>query len=61
MDDFVLQKSLLTDQERNQIMIGLQSLQATQYPETGDVISKLNAVFRQEKFDWIEVDFSDWG
>ena len=61
MDDFVLQKSLLTDQERNQIMIGLQSLQATQYPETGDVISKLNVVFRQEKFDWIEVDFSDWG
>ncbi len=61
MDDFVLQKSLLTEQERNQILIGLQSLRAAQYPQTEEVITKLNALFRKKGINWIEVDFSDWG
>ncbi|MEA5003894.1 MAG: YafY family protein [Christensenella sp.] len=61
MDDFVLQKSLLSQEERDQILIGLQSLRAVQYPETDEILSKLNGLFRQKEFDWIEVDFSGWG
>lgn len=61
MDGFVLQKSLLTQEERDQILIGLQSLRAAQYPETEEILSKMNGLFRQKAFDWIEVDFSGWG
>lgn len=61
MDDFVLQKSLLTEKERNQILIGLQSLRAARYPETEEILAKLNGLFRQKDMDWIEVDFSEWG
>ncbi len=61
LDGFVLQKSVLTQEERDQILIGLQSLRAAHYPETDEVLIKLNGLFRQKGLDWIEVDFSDWG
>lgn len=61
MEGFVLQNSLLSEEERDRILMGLQSLRAVQYPETEEVLSKLSAVFQQEDRGWIEVDFSAWG
>lgn len=61
MDGFVLQNSLLSEGERDRIMMGLQSLRAAQYPETEEVLAKLHGIFGQKDMDWIEVDFSDWG
>lgn len=61
MDGFVLQKSLLNEEERDQILMGLQSLRAANYPQTDEILSKLNGLFRKNDFNWIEVDFSGWG
>ncbi len=61
MDGFVLQNSLLSDEERDRIMMGLQTLRAAQYPETDEVLSKLGGIFGQKDTGWIKVDFSGWG
>lgn len=60
-DNFVLKKSLLSEQEMQDILIGVQSLSAVQYPDTDGVMSKLKATFQMPESDWIEVDFSRWG
>lgn len=60
-DNFVLKKSLLSEQEMQDILIGVQSLSAVQYPDTDGVMSKLKATFQIAVSDWIEIDFSRWG
>ncbi len=60
MEQFVLNKSLLSNQEQNDILFALQSLKVTNYPETDQVLSKLSLLFGNQNFDWIEVDFSNW-
>ncbi len=59
-DNFVLKKSLLSEQEMQDILIGVQSLSAVQYPDTDGVMSKLKATFQIAESDWIEIDFSRW-
>ena len=54
-DNFVLKKSLLSEQEMQDILIGVQSLSAVQYPDTDGV------TFQIAESDWIEIDFSRWG
>lgn len=60
-DNFVLKKSLLSEQEMQDILIGVQSLSVVQYPDTDGVMSKLKATFQIAESDWIEIDFSRWG
>jgi len=60
LDHFVLNKSVLSEQEQHVILSALQSLQATTYPETDQVLSKLSSLFGSKNPDWIEVDFSYW-
>ncbi|WP_438350798.1 helix-turn-helix transcriptional regulator [Paenibacillus sp. FA6] len=61
LDNFVLNKSLLSEHEQNEILIALQSLTATEYPDIKIVLSKLSSMFNKDKSNWIEVDFSPWG
>lgn len=44
-----------------EILSGLQSLSAVQYPEVDTVLKKLGAIFKIGLTDWIDVDFSRWG
>lgn len=60
-DQFVLNKSLLTDQEQNEILFSLQSLSAARLPDSDKVLLKLSSLFRKNSANWIEVDFSPWG
>jgi predicted DNA-binding transcriptional regulator YafY len=57
----VLNKSLLLDNEQNEILIALQSLSVTEYPDVDTVLSKLSSLFKKDKLNWTEVDFSPWG
>jgi predicted DNA-binding transcriptional regulator YafY len=61
LDDYVLNKSLLSDDEQKEILIGLQSLKAANYPDIKTLDKKLGALFSKNKQSWIEVDFSHWG
>jgi len=61
LPDFVLDKSLLSEKEQNEILFALQSLKATNTGEGGAVLSHLSALFQRQSGDWIDVDFSAWG
>ncbi len=61
LDDYVLNKSVLSESEQNEILFALQSLNAAQSPETDRVLSKLSSFFHKDAAKWIEVDFSPWG
>ncbi len=57
---FTLDKSLLSDDEQNEMIFALQSLKAMGCdPER--TIAKIGALFQKTAADWIEVDFSRWG
>lgn len=60
LPDFVLNKSLLSEDEQKEILFGLQSLEATNALQTSQVLSKLSTLFRKEEIHWIDVDFSGW-
>ncbi|MEG2934813.1 MAG: YafY family protein [Gordonibacter sp.] len=57
---FALDKAVLTEEERSQILWGLQSLPQGDRAD-GEALKKLSALFDQPFPDWIEVDFSRWG
>lgn len=61
MEGYVLNKTALTEDEQNQILLALQSLSATKHAEASDAIGKLSALFQKSNVDWIAVDFSRWG
>jgi predicted DNA-binding transcriptional regulator YafY len=61
LDNYVLNKSLLSQAEQNQILAALSGLNAVHYPEAEKALTKLSALFGKETMDWIVVDFSDWG
>lgn len=57
---FVLNKSVLTEEERRGILSSLQGLRAAHPEEAGPALQKLSALFGDAGADWIEVDFSYW-
>ena len=61
LENYVLDKSVLSEREQNEILYALQSLSITQAPETEIVLAKLSSLFNKSRTNWIEVDFSPWG
>lgn len=61
LDNFILNKTAVTEEEQNQILIALQSLGAAKNMEVNNILSKLAALFQKTDTKWIEVDFSRWG
>ena len=59
MDQFVLDRALLSREQQDEILFALQAVQATGGGE--EALSRLSALFRREGGDWLEVDFTDWG
>jgi len=60
LEHFVLNKSVLSEQDQNDILSALQGFKATSYTDTDQVLSKLNSMFGSKNYDWIEVDFTNW-
>ena len=60
LENFVLNKSVLSEQEQNDILSALQGLKVTNFTETDHILSKLSSLFGSNNTDWIEVDFSNW-
>ncbi len=61
LDDYVLDKSILSEREQNEILYALQSLSVTKAPQMDQVLAKLSSLFNKNNTSWIEVDFSPWG
>lgn len=60
MQDFVLNKSLLSEQEKEQILMALQGISATENNQSDELLIKLGGLFQSKVTNWIEVDFSEW-
>lgn len=60
LDSFILNKSILSEDEKNEILCALKSLQATNYKDNNSVFSKLSNLFGTTNTNWIEMDFSGW-
>ena len=60
-DHFVLHNAVLSEKEKQEILMGVQSLSAIQYPAADDILVKLGAIFQTAQANWIEVNFSRWG
>ena len=60
LPDFVLNKSILSEQEQNEILTALQGLSAVKTAETGRVLQKLSAVFNKSAIPWLDVDYNGW-
>lgn len=58
--DFVLDKTTFSDDEQQQILTALQSIEMLQNKENAKLIDKMAALFNKNKVDWIEVDFTTW-
>lgn len=59
-DEFVLSKSLLTENEKEQIMAALHGLENTSKLYESELITKLSALFKMRNTNWIEIDFTNW-
>ncbi|MDR2559346.1 MAG: YafY family transcriptional regulator, partial [Oscillospiraceae bacterium] len=64
LEDYTVNRAVLSGDERaaiDGILLGLQTLEATRYPEINSVLEKLGGIFKKVDSDWISVDFSPWG
>lgn len=61
MSDFVLDKAILSEDEKQEILTALHSINTTQSISSSQTFQKLSAIFNLNSENWLEVDFSRWG
>ncbi len=61
MNNFVLDKAVLSEEEKQEILTALQSINTAQNIEGSQTLQKLSAIFHLSSENWFEVDFSRWG
>lgn len=61
LDDYILDKTVLTEKERNQILFALQGISKISNQDEKNTLEKISNIFNKSKTNWIEVDLSDWG
>ncbi len=61
LPEFVLNKAVITEAERADILSSLKAVQAVSLSDAGTALDKLGSLFGAKDVDWIEVDFGLWG
>ena len=61
IENFVFNKSVLSEKEQNEILMSLQSLNAMKFLDVEPVLKRLSTIFNKESTNWIDVDFTQWG
>lgn len=61
LESYVLNKTLISQDEQNEILYALQSLKAASYPEVEEILEKMSLIFNKSSDNWIEIDFSRYG
>ncbi len=60
LEEYVLNKSILSEEEQNQILFALQSLEKMNGNSEKDILEKMSTIFNKKVTDWIKIDFSNW-
>ncbi len=58
--NFVIDKAMLTPDEKERILLALNSTKNINELEQSDLIKKLSVLFDVKNSNWIEVDFTNW-
>lgn len=61
LDEYVLNKTILSEEEQNQILFALQGMTKVRGQDEKDILEKLSTLFNKKVNDWIKIDFSNWG
>lgn len=62
LENYVLNRSLITEHERDSLLLALKTLQSTRYPEIEVILGKIGALFKNTTpSDWVHIEFSPWG
>jgi len=60
LPEFVLNKSILSEQEQHEILSALHGLSNVKTDESAQILQKLSTRFNKTTTNWLEVDFSGW-
>ncbi len=60
LEDYKFDKSLLTNEEQNQILFSLEGMNKLQI-DNNNIYEKLKNIFSKDEESWFDVDFSVWG
>lgn len=60
LDNFILNKSVITEKEQEQILLALRNISVSNEINTDEIFSKLSSLFNKNCNDWIEIDFNYW-
>ena len=61
MNDFVLDRVVLSEEEKQEILTALQGIRTMQNIVGSRTLEKLSGMFQLSSENWFEVDFSRWG
>ena len=61
LSDFVLNKTVLTQDEKDNIISALNAIKTIDVENSSPAIGRLSSLFGKQNSNWIEIDFSDWG
>ena len=61
LEEYVLNKTILSEDEQNQILFALQGMKKVKGQDEKDILEKLSILFNKKVNDWIRIDFSNWG
>ena len=61
LDNYVLDRALFSDKEKQDILAALQSVSLVNSAYEREMLTKLSALFHIRSDNWFEVDFSRWG
>ena len=62
LENYSLNKTIISEDESQSLLFALKTLQATQYPEIDKILDKIGALFKSSSSaDWVYIDFSPWG
>ena len=61
LQDFILDRAILSEKVKHAVLTAIQSILATGYIDGKEILTKLSALFNVNTRNWLEVDFSRWG
>jgi predicted DNA-binding transcriptional regulator YafY len=62
LENYALNRALITEHERDNLLLALRTLQATKYPEIETILGKIGALFKNATpSDWVRIELSPWG
>lgn len=61
LEGYALDSALLTSAEQTDILTGLQTLAAMNFPDSEKILDKAARLFKRQARNWLDIDFAPWG